>query len=179
MRKVKVRLFFIVSLLVVAVTVAAQSQDKIMRVHSSGDVVYEINTLQVDSITFQDGTLPEDPLIPFEDLTGVWEYHPYSAEYPDVVTLTIDWNEAYLKISSPNGFFGCTGGTLSDGQRFLMRRDTLFKVGQTQTMPDKPSWGAGLVVKESFPDKLTLHYFGYAYMDLCPYLTLIFNRKTD
>ena len=40
----------------------AYGQDKVMRVHSSGSVVYAANTSQVDSVTFQDGTLPE-PLI--------------------------------------------------------------------------------------------------------------------
>jgi len=71
MRKVKARLFFIVSLLVVAVTVAAQSQDKIMQVHSGGNVVYAINTLQVDSVTFQDGTLPESLINTKWKLSGI------------------------------------------------------------------------------------------------------------
>ena len=71
MKKVKARLFFIVSLLVVAVTVAAQSQDKIMRVHSGGNVVYAANTSQVDSVTFQDGTLPESLINTKWKLNGI------------------------------------------------------------------------------------------------------------
>ena len=45
----------------------AQGQDKVMRVHSGGNVVYVANTSQVDSITFHDGTLKYPKEIPFED----------------------------------------------------------------------------------------------------------------
>jgi len=43
------------AVVLLAATVA-QAQDRVMRVHSGGDVVYEIGTLQVDSITFIDDT---------------------------------------------------------------------------------------------------------------------------
>ena len=54
------------------VATVAQGQDKVMRVHSGGNVVYAANTSQVDSITFQDDALKYPKEIPFEDysLTG-------------------------------------------------------------------------------------------------------------
>jgi len=42
--------FFVVLLLSVATLV--QSQDKVMQIYSNGDVSYEVNTSQIDSVTF-------------------------------------------------------------------------------------------------------------------------------
>ena len=58
-------------LLLVLLSVAAQGQDKVMRVHSGGNVVYAANTSQVDSITFQDGTLPESLINTKWKLNGI------------------------------------------------------------------------------------------------------------
>ena len=52
---------------VLLLAVASQAQDRVMRVHSGGNVVYATNTSQVDSITFHDGTLKYPKEIPFED----------------------------------------------------------------------------------------------------------------
>ena len=49
----------------------AQAQDKVMRVHSGGNVVYAANTSQVDSITFQDGALPESLINTKWKLSGI------------------------------------------------------------------------------------------------------------
>jgi hypothetical protein len=49
----------------------AQGQDKVMRVHSGGNVVYAANTSQVDSITFQDGALPESLINTMWKLNGI------------------------------------------------------------------------------------------------------------
>ena len=59
MKTLSIRLFLIASLLAATV---AQAQNKVVRIHSGGSVVYALNAAQIDSITFQDGTLPE-PLI--------------------------------------------------------------------------------------------------------------------
>ena len=48
-----IRLLFIVSLLATILFVV-QSQDKVMQVHSGGNVVYEVKALQVDSVVFID-----------------------------------------------------------------------------------------------------------------------------
>jgi len=61
MRKNSFQILLIV-LLLAMIGLTAQAQDKIMRVHSGGNVVYETNTARVDSIIFEDGILPK-PLI--------------------------------------------------------------------------------------------------------------------
>jgi len=181
MRKVKVRLFFIVSLLVVAVTVAAQSQNKIMRVYSGGSAVYGVNASQVDSVTFKN----EEPIIidpiPFEDLTGVWEFYPAPVSEPDiVVTLDINGYEAYAKISPPDYYLyaNCGGMLLRDGQKLLIHRDTMFLVGPAETKLTANKNVSFFQIKE-FTDKLALRYLEYIVFDPCPYLNITFNRKTD
>ena len=64
MKQIKILSLLTVLLLTTAV---AQGQNKVMRVHSGGNVVYALNTSQVDSITFQDGTLKYPKEILFED----------------------------------------------------------------------------------------------------------------
>jgi hypothetical protein len=51
----KKKLLYFAAVLLLTTTVA-QGQNKVMQVHSGGDVVYEINTLQVDSVVFRDDT---------------------------------------------------------------------------------------------------------------------------
>ena len=53
MKKLSFQLFLVVSLLLLTAT-PAWAQDKVMQVHSGGEVVYESSTAQVDSVTFND-----------------------------------------------------------------------------------------------------------------------------
>ena len=48
-----IRLFFVASLLAMIAATTAQSQNKVMQVHSGGNVVYALNASQIDSITFR------------------------------------------------------------------------------------------------------------------------------
>ena len=68
MKKQGVQLLFVVLLLA---TTAVQAQNKVMRIHSGGNVAYAVNTSQVDSITFQDGTLPESLINTKWKLNGI------------------------------------------------------------------------------------------------------------
>ena len=67
MKRLNIRFFLVASLLATATLAQAQ----VMRVHSGGSVVYAINASQVDSITFQDGTLPESLINTKWKLTGI------------------------------------------------------------------------------------------------------------
>ena len=62
MQRLWLQLFSIMFLLLAVTPVRAQ-EEKIMQVHSGGSVVYEVNTVQVDSITFKQERLPEQPRI--------------------------------------------------------------------------------------------------------------------
>jgi len=63
--------FALVTLLLTTAVVVAQAQDKVLQVHSGGSVVYAVNASQVDSITFQDGVLPESLINTKWKLNGI------------------------------------------------------------------------------------------------------------
>ena len=65
MRKNSFQILLIV-LLLAMIGLTAQAQDKVMQVHSGGDVVYAINTSLVDSVVFK--TTSEDIENPLVDL---------------------------------------------------------------------------------------------------------------
>ena len=86
---------------VLLLSVAAQGQDKVMRVHSGGEVVYAANTAQVDSITFQDGDLKYPKEIPIEDysLTSTscqWQW--INIGFEEVIVINGDYElENYIQ----------------------------------------------------------------------------------
>ena len=57
----QIKIFSLLAALLLT-TAVAQGQDKVMRVHSGGNVVYAANTSQVDSITFKKSCENIDPL---------------------------------------------------------------------------------------------------------------------
>ena len=65
------RILYLTALLLAMIGLTAQAQDKVMRVHSGGSVVYGINASQVDSVTFQDGTLPKSLINTKWKLNGI------------------------------------------------------------------------------------------------------------
>ena len=71
-------LLYLATVLLLTTTVA-QGQNKVMQVHSSGNVVYAVNTSQVDSITFKK---PCENIDPLADL-------PWLKDKIDEITLLI------------------------------------------------------------------------------------------
>jgi len=92
---------------VLLLSVAAQGQDKVMRVHSGGNVVYATNTSQVDSITFQDGTLKYPKEIPFEDYSLADASCQWANLAYDNTIVVINTNEEL------NQYITCTGSEYS------------------------------------------------------------------
>ena len=127
------KIMFLTLILLLTAPMWAQ---KVMQVHSHGDIVYAIPTAQVDSITFR----TDDP--PFDnELIGVWVCEPQT----DVtITLTIDkMQRAYVSTSPqdlnhvPDPTIPCSPFfpdcvvynsyfCLVDGAQFVIRGDNMY-----------------------------------------------------
>ena len=172
MKKINIQLFIAV-LLLIATTPAWPQEGKVMQVHSGGSVVYEVPTLQVDSITFS----TNDPVPYDESFTGIWESNP---EPGVTITLTINADQVYLN-TSPQDLTTVTAYKymLGDGQQYILSEDNKMYLILPE-VPDPVNTGVVFNITKLSPDSLKLEYFGGIFFDTQFVMAdFLFNRKMD
>lgn len=94
MKHFYIRIQSILSLFLLAAAMPAmvEAQSKVMQVHSEGSVMYEINTSQVDSITFK---LPSNIVVINENEFAIMQAMPKKAPIGSSIKLKIENHTTY------------------------------------------------------------------------------------
>ena len=98
-----------INLLIILLLTAAMAfpQHRLMQVHSAGEVAYEINTAQVDSVVFKNGESMEIPFI-----SGMWKVKAISisGELTNIVSLPDNAHYPNISITIPDATQGTING---------------------------------------------------------------------